>query len=255
MRYILALLSVLLFTPSYAQQGPVTPGYTTNGTNYIAVSPTTPLPTTATITGSVTALTSGTATVAAPSYVEGTSNPLSMNLTGDLRTIAKQGTSPWVVSNGGTFAVQATISGALAAGTNIIGKVGIDQTTDITTNGVEIAPTAGAAAGITSVVSASAENNHVLKAGAGNLYGAYATNLTSTAGFFVIVNATSAPTDGAITPLACIPLPGNSSASISRIPGPPQVYSTGITAVVTSASTCFTKTTGVITAFISGDVK
>lgn len=143
----------------------------------------------------------------------------------------------------------------LATGANIAGKVGIDQTTDVTTNGVEIAPTAGSAAGITPVVSSSAENNHVLKASAGNLYSAYATNLTSTAGFLVILNATSSPADGAITPLACVPLPASGVASISNKPGPAQVYSTGITAVVTSASTCFTKTTGVITAFISGDVK
>jgi hypothetical protein len=33
------------------------------------------------------------------------------------------------------------------------------------------------------------------------------------------------------------------------------VYSTGITAVVTSAANCFTKTTGVITAYIKGAVQ
>ncbi len=249
-RYILALLSVLFITPVFAQQGPVTPGYTTNGSNWIAVSPTTPLPTTATITGSVTALTSGTATAAAPSYMEGSSDALSMNLTGDLRTIAKQGTSPWIVAS-----TISAFTASLPAGTNILGKVGIDQTTDITTNGVEIAPTAATAAGITGIASTVSESSHVLKATPGNLYGAYATNQTSTAGFLVIINATSAPTDGAITPLDCIPLPGNSSASISRIPGPPRIYSTGITAVVTSGANCFTKTTGVILAFISGDVK
>lgn len=109
--------------------------------------------------------------------------------------------------------------------------------------------------GITSVVSASAEASHVLKAIPGNLYGAYATNLTATPGFLVLINATSTPADGAITPLACVPLPANGMASINNKPGPPQVYSTGIVAVVTSATTCFTKTTGVITAYLSGDVQ
>lgn len=52
---------------------------------------------------SVTANSSAEATAAAPSYVEGTENPLSQNLSGDLRVIAKQSTSPWVVS--GTVAV------------------------------------------------------------------------------------------------------------------------------------------------------
>ena len=95
----------------------------------------------------------------------------------------------------------------------------------------------------------------MLKASAGNLYSAYATNLTGTAGFLVIINATSAPVDGAITPLACVPLPANGVASINYGPGPVQRYATGITAVVSSATTCFTKTTGVITAFISGAVQ
>lgn len=151
----------------------------------------------------------------------------------------------------------ATVAGSatLPAGTNLIGKVGIDQTTPGTTNGVTIAPTSSATAGITPVVSAAAENNHALKASPGNLYGVYATNLTATAGFLVVLNATTAPADGAITPLACVPLTANGVASINYVPGPPAVFSTGITAVVTSAVTCFTKTTGVITAFIGGQVQ
>jgi hypothetical protein len=150
----------------------------------------------------------------------------------------------------------ATVAGSasLPAGANIVGKLGIDQTTPGTTNGVTIAPSASAAVGQTPVVSAAGESSHVLKASAGNLYGVYATNLTATAGFLVLINATTAPADGAITPLACVPLTANGVASINFLPGPPAVYSTGITAVVTSAATCFTKTTGVITAFIAGQV-
>lgn len=118
-----------------------------------------------------------------------------------------------------------------------------------------ILPSSSSSAGVTPVVSASAEATHVLKASAGNAYGAYATNLTATNGFLVLLNSTSAPADGAITPIACAPLSANGVASINYAPGPPGVFSTGITAVVTSAATCFTKTTGVITAFISGAVK
>ncbi len=109
--------------------------------------------------------------------------------------------------------------------------------------------------GITPVVSASAENNHVLKASAGELYSVSATNLTATSGFLAILNLAAAPVDGAILPLACAPLPANGNASISYGGQPPAAYSAGIVAVVTSASTCFTKTTGVITAFISGNVQ
>lgn len=176
-------------------------------------------------------------------------------------SIANTGTNatPVQVSLANTAAnatpVTTSLSGATPAGTNIIGNVRIDQTTDVTTNGVEIAPTASSNAGISPIVSAAGEASHVLKAGAGNLYSVYATNLTNTAGFLVVVNATSAPADGAITPLDCVPLAGSGNAAISYNPGPPKVYSTGITAVVTSATTCFTKTTGVITAFISGSAK
>src|ERR1700674_269459 len=48
------------------------------------------------------------------------------------------------------------------------------------------------------IVSAAAEATHVIKASPGNLYGIYATNLTGTAGFLVVLNATAAPADGAI---------------------------------------------------------
>lgn len=138
------------------------------------------------------------------------------------------------------------------AGTNIIGKVGIDQTTDVVTNGVEIAPTAGAAAGITAVVSAAAEGSHVLKASAGNLYSAYVTT-GATAGYFMIFNATSAPADGAVTPIHCIQAPAMQSTSLSFNPGPAEVFSTGITAVF-STTGCFTKTISA-TAFLHGSVK
>ena len=73
--------------------------------------------------------------------------------------------------------------------------------------------------------------------------------------FLVILNATSAPGDGAITPLECVPLPANGGVGINYSPGPPAVYSTVITAVITSAVTCFTKTTGVITGFLRGAVQ
>ncbi|MCS3451057.1 MULTISPECIES: hypothetical protein [Bradyrhizobium] len=143
--------------------------------------------------------------------------------------------------NGTTWDRQRSINGAAAAGTG--------------TAAVAIAPTSAAVGGITPVVTSAAANNLVLKAGAGNLYSAYATNLTATAGFLVIINATTAPADGAITPLDCAPLPASGFGSINYNPGPPSVYSTGITAVVTSAANCFTKTTGVITAYIKGAVQ
>lgn len=113
-------------------------------------------------------------------------------------------------------------------------------------------PTSSPVIGIAPAVTASALATKVIKAAPGNLYSAYASNLTATAGFLQIFNATSAPADGAVVPQICVPLPASGGVSVNFSPGPPQVFTTGITAVVSSASTCFTKTTGTITAFISG---
>ena len=109
--------------------------------------------------------------------------------------------------------------------------------------------------GIVPVVSPSAENNRTFKASPGNLYSAYFSNQTATAGFLVILNLTAAPADGAITPLECIALPASGVASVTYNPGPPSTYSVGITAVATSGANCFTKTTGVITGFFKGSVQ
>lgn len=80
--------------------------------------------------GSISASISAEATAAAPSYVEGTANAFSQDLSGHLRTIATQGTSPWVVSGTvtatnpsvGTLSAAAPTSATLAGlsdGTNL----------------------------------------------------------------------------------------------------------------------------------------
>ena len=106
---------------------------------------------------------------------------------------------------------------------------------------------------ITPVVSGSAEASHVFKASAGNLYNVYAQNFTATAGFLVVINATTAPTTGsAITPLDCIALPSSGFASLSYASGSVEIFSTGITVLLTSAANCFTFTSGTITGYIHG---
>lgn len=72
---------------------PVTPLY-----NGAALSNSNPLP--VTIQGDGVS-SEAVATAAAPSYTEGTANPFSQNLTGDLRTIAKQ-SGTWTVQLGNT---------------------------------------------------------------------------------------------------------------------------------------------------------
>lgn len=117
---------------------------------------------------------------------------------------------------------------------------------------VEIVPDSTTTIGITRIVSAAAESNHVLKGSAGNLYGVYVTT-GATAGYLLVFNATSAPVDGAVTPSECLWAPANSTTFLNFNPGPPAIFSTGITAVFSSTG-CFTKTASA-TAYFAGSVK
>lgn len=114
------------------------------------------------------------------------------------------------------------------------------------------------AQGITSctaapVVSAAAEDSHVLKGSAGTLCGVYATNLTATPGFLMLFDSATEPADGAVTPLVCIPLPANGVANVAFGTGFGSSYAVGITASISSTG-CFTKTTTGMTAFFAGQV-
>ena len=105
------------------------------------------------------------------------------------------------------------------------------------------------------IATTSAVASLVLKASPGLVYSVYAVNNTSTAGFLLLLNAITDPVSGTVKPLGCAALPANGTASINYIPSPPGRYTTGITAVLTSASSCYTVTEGTITGFISGTVQ
>lgn len=116
-----------------------------------------------------------------------------------------------------------------------------------------LAPSSNAVIGIVPVVSTTAVNTLVIKAAPGNLYSVYATNSSATGGFLLVFNATSAPSDGTVTPFDCVPISGTSASGINYAPNPPKYYSVGIVAVLSSGASCFTKTTsGGVTGFISG---
>jgi hypothetical protein len=116
----------------------------------------------------------------------------------------------------------------------------------IVTSGPSPAPTVA----ITPVVSSAAESSKIFKASAGNLY-AYQVTTGALAGYVMIFNATSAPADGAVTPIKCVAVPAGATVGVSN--NPPEAFSTGITAVF-STTGCFTKTASA-TAMFSGDVK
>lgn len=105
----------------------------------------------------------------------------------------------------------------------------------------------------TPIASASAENNHILRASPGRLYNLFVANQVATAGFVVVLNQTTVPADGAITPLLCVNIAASGTAQLNLVQRP-AAFNTGIVVVITSAANCFTKTTGVITGFISGMV-
>lgn len=137
----------------------------------------------------------------------------------------------------------------LPAGTALLGKAGIDQTTPGTTNGVTIAPTSAAAAGIAPVVSTALETGHVIKASPGNLYGLEVMS-TSAGGMVLVFDSTTVPAAGAVTPKKAYSLPANSTLVVGF--DPPLLCAVGISVAFSIAVTPFTKTDSA-TAFISGD--
>jgi hypothetical protein len=156
-----------------------------------------------------------------------------------------------VNSSGNPIFVQLTAGAAtlgnvgLIAGSAIVGKFGIDQTTQGTTNAVTHLPLTGAqGGGLTAQVTAALQASSTAITGNRNLYAAYAVSVAGAAGYFVCVNATSISA-GAITPVDVVPIgAGPAFAVISYGSSPPGSYGTGITWAVTTAATPFTYTSG-----------
>lgn len=109
-------------------------------------------------------------------------------------------------------------------------------------------PTDSAGAALVSVATAAVASSLVLKASAGNLYG-YNIVAGASAGYLMIFNSTTAPADGAVTPLRCIPVAAN--AGIDRAFDIPRRFSTGIV-LVFSTTGPYTKTASA-TAFLGGE--
>lgn len=97
-------------------------------------------------------------------------------------------------------------------------------------------------AAATPIVSAAAEGSHVLKAGPGCLLALYVYN-SGAAGFVMVFNSKTVPADGAVTPIECVPVAAASYQFINFAPQPPEWYSTGLSAAI-STTGCFTKTVG-----------
>ena len=86
-----------------------------------------------------------------------------------------------------------------------------------------------------------------------NLYGAYVTNGTTTAGYMVITNLAAVPASGATlsasTTYDCVPMPAQPGQAIHPLAsGPPDYYSAGITLLLSTS--CSTYTPGSLSGFI-----
>jgi hypothetical protein len=100
-----------------------------------------------------------------------------------------------------------------------------------------------AGAPATPVVSAAAEGSHILKASPGCLLSLYVYN-SGAAAFLMVFNSKTVPADGAgQTPIECVPVAAASYNFINFAPLPPEWFSTGISAAI-STTGCFTKTVG-----------
>lgn len=122
-----------------------------------------------------------------------------------------------------------------------------------------VGPTAETVAGITPGIAGSAASGVVLKASAGNLYGVYAT-AGATALWLMVFNSVTVPSNGATTAgiasgnmQDCVPVPTNGSSSITYSGIPPEIFTVGISAAVSSTA-CGTLTLST-TGFIHGSVQ
>lgn len=162
-----------------------------------------------------------------------------------------------VIVDSGTVTTVSTVTAVTTLGTvtNPVGIKGADGSAIASaTNPNNVVQSPTATQGLTTVTAGAAATNLVLKASAGNLVHASIT-IGATSGYVMIHNATSAPGDGAVTPLVCVPVLSNGtfgSASFDfGLPG--KYFSTGITAVF-STTGCFTQTLATA-AFLNGSVK
>lgn len=110
-----------------------------------------------------------------------------------------------------THGLPVAISAALPAGTNLIGKTGIDQTTPGTTNAVVDRPVTGGGLVMFHLVGAASTNATVVKNQAGQVYDVQIYNLSSQPRYVKFYDTSSAPTAGSGTPVKVVAVPGNSS--------------------------------------------
>lgn len=164
-------------------------------------------------------------------------------------TLFDTGATAIGVSNAGSD----TINGAASNGLNVTAFGTVFDGTNFTrarsvvgaastglgTQAVAVAPHTVAAGAVVPARTTAAASSLVVKASAGNLYG-WQVVAGASAGFVLVLDATSLPANGAVTPVQCVPVAANEY----RIYDPgsiPDRYNTGIV-IAFSTTGCFNLT-------------
>ena len=113
---------------------------------------------------------------------------------------------------------------------------------NVTTTPVAITPVAA---------SSSLESNHILKASGGNFFGVQV-NTTSASEWVMLFNATTLPSNGAVTPVAWWQVNASSTLSVSETPG--LTFGTGVV-IGCSTTGPFTLTASALCTFGAGIVQ
>lgn len=97
----------------------------------------------------------------------------------------------------------------------------------------------------TTYFSPSSETTKVVKASAGTLQFACYTNQSTTDLMIMVFDSVTVPVDGAVTPVACGPIPKGTATLVSSgcyTPPVPITLATGLSVAVSSGVNCFNKT-------------
>lgn len=203
-------------------------------------------------------------TTAAPTYTTAQTSPLNCTTGGSARVLENNSAS-----------ILSAVMGAVPAGTNLIGKFGIDQTTPGTTNGVQVnaalpagtntiggaIPKGDTASGATpyGLQSAASTNSTLVSTGAHTLVGINLASTSTTAMFLRFYDGSGAPTCSSATGFQrTIPIPPASSAGLVggfavHVPVQGIKFTTGLSFCVTGGGSSTDNTNATTGGYIALD--